>query len=52
MCKYVALMIATLHVDCTISELLDPVDRINELVANKLDENGMLKPEFREENNA
>ena len=50
MCKYVALMIATLHVDCSISKLLDPVDRINDLVANKLDENGMLKPEFREEN--
>ena len=51
MCKYVALMIATLHVDCSISKLLNPVDRINELLEKKLDENGMLKPEYREVNN-
>ncbi|MBR2460805.1 MAG: ribose-phosphate pyrophosphokinase [Clostridia bacterium] len=49
MCKYVALMIATLHVDCSISKLLNPVDRINELIATKLDENGVLKPEFKED---
>ena len=47
MCKYVALMIATLHVDCSISKLLNPVDRINELLENRLDENGRLKPECR-----
>lgn len=47
MCKYVALMIAALHHDESISKLLSPVDRINNLIAKKLDENGMLKPEFR-----
>ena len=52
MCKYVALMIAALHVDESISKLLDPADRIKELVATKLDENGMLKPEFRVEDNS
>lgn len=49
MCKYVALMIAALHHDESISKLLSPADRINALIAEKLDENGMLKPEFREE---
>ena len=49
MCKYVALMIAALHVDESISKLLDPADRIKELVATKLDENGMLKAEFRDD---
>ena len=47
MCKYVALMIAALHRDESISSLLNPVDRIKHLVATKLDENGMLKAEFR-----
>lgn len=48
MCKYVALMIAALHHDESISKLLSPADRINALIAEKLDENGMLKPEFKE----
>ncbi len=48
MCKYVALMIAALHHDESISKLLSPADRINALIAEKLDENGMLKPEFRD----
>lgn len=48
MCKYVALMIAALHHDESISTLLNPVDRINKLIETKLDENGMLKPEYRE----
>ena len=47
LCKYVALMISALHHDASISKLLNPVDRIKTLVSTKLDENGMLKPEFR-----
>ena len=48
MCKYVALLIAALHRDESISTLLDPVDRVQKLLETKIDENGMLKPEYRE----
>ena len=48
MCKYVALLIAALHRDESISTLLDPVDRVRKLLETKIDENGMLKPEYRE----
>ncbi len=47
MCKYVALLISTLHRDESISTLLDPVDRVRKLLETKIDENGMLKPEYR-----
>ena len=48
MCKYVALIIAALHNDESISSLLNPVDRINKLIATKIDENGKIKPEYIE----
>ncbi len=49
MCKYVALMIAALHNDESISKLLNPVDRIKKLLAEKIDENGNVKPECVED---
>ncbi len=49
MCKYVALIISALHRDESISSLLDPVDRVRKLLDTKIDENGMLKPEYRTE---
>lgn len=49
MCKYVALIISALHNDESISSLLDPVDRVRKLLETKIDENGMLKSEYRTE---
>lgn len=46
MCKYVALIIAALHNDESISSLLNPVDRIKKLISTKIDENGNLRPEY------
>ncbi len=48
MCKYVALIISALHTDHSISSLLNPVDRIHKLLDTKIDENGMLKPEYKD----
>ena len=45
MSKYVALLIASLHTNKSISPLLNQVDKIHKLI-EKLDENGVLKPEF------
>ena len=47
MAKYVALIISALHTDHSISALLNPVDRIQKLLDTKIDENGMLKNEYR-----
>ena len=47
MAKYVALIISALHTDHSISALLNPVDRIQKLLDTKIDENGMLKDEYR-----
>ena len=46
MSKYVALLIATLHQNNSISTMLNQVDKIHKLI-EKLDENGLLKPEYR-----
>ena len=48
MCKYVALIISALHTDHSISSLLNPVDRIHKLLDTKIDENGMLRPEYKD----
>jgi len=49
MCKYVSYIIDTLNYDSTISELLDPVKRINNIVAKhrlEMESHGQIKMTF------
>ena len=47
MCKYVSYIIDTLNQDHTISELLNPVKRINKLIdKHKADQTAQVKMEF------
>ena len=48
MAKYVALLISALHTDHSISKLLNPVDRIQDLLDTKIDEEGRLKEEYKD----
>ena len=49
MCKYVAYIIDTLNHDATISDLLNPVKRINKLVSkHKKSREKQIKMEFED----